>query len=85
MSKTETIIEKWIDLKFDAKTVASLTKKGNFHNISISLINGRQYDTKLGSAMSAQLDQGSAEEFIKVLQEILDKFKELVPPKKEEE
>ncbi|MFX1255679.1 MAG: hypothetical protein ACFFCZ_29010 [Promethearchaeota archaeon] len=84
MSESEKIIEKWIDLKFEAKVVASLTKKGQYHNISLSIIGGRQYDTKLGTAMSAQFDQGSLDEFIKTLQEILEKFKELVPQKQED-
>ncbi|MFX1536483.1 MAG: hypothetical protein ACFFDI_19890 [Promethearchaeota archaeon] len=84
MSESEKIIEKWIDLKFEAKAVVSLTKKDQFHNIALSIIGGKPYDTKLGAAMSAQFDQGSLDEFIKALQEILEKFKELVPQKQED-
>ena len=71
-------------MKFEAKAVASLTKKDQFHNISLSIIGGKQYDTKLGAAMSAQFDQGSLDEFINALEEILQKFKELVPQKQED-
>ncbi|MFW9995184.1 MAG: hypothetical protein ACFFD4_24315 [Candidatus Odinarchaeota archaeon] len=78
---SETLHEKWINGKFDSKVVVSVTKKEQYKNIRISLINGREYTTKLGSAMSIQVDPRDIDELIASLQEA----KKLVPmPEKKE-
>ncbi|MHA2296485.1 MAG: hypothetical protein ACXAEU_00750 [Candidatus Hodarchaeales archaeon] len=78
---SETIHEKWLNGKFDAKIVVSVTKKDQFKNLRLSVINGREYSTKLGNAMSVQVDPRDIDDFIKSLQEA----KKLIPlPEKRE-
>ena len=69
------IIEKWVSGKFDSKINISLTKKGDFLNPSISIINGKSYKTKLGEAMKMQLGYNEVETIIAVLKEIQDEIK----------
>ena len=68
--KTDTLYDKWINAKFDGKMVVSVTQKGQYKNISLSVINGRSYSTKLGSAMSVQIGPKDLEELITTLTDI---------------
>ena len=84
MSQSTRIIEKWINGKFDAKVVLSLVQRDQFYNPQISLIKGREYETKLGKASQIQLGLGDLKEMVNTLNEIIKKMEELLPPKKEE-
>jgi hypothetical protein len=76
MSQTDNkIVEKWLNGKFDAKLTISLVQRGNFLNPNISLINGREYKTKLGPAMSVQLGYNEIQDMIETLQLIQEKIK----------
>jgi hypothetical protein len=72
--KSDSLFKKWINGRFDSKIVVSVTQKGQYKNIDFSLINGRQYNTKLGNAMSAQLGSKDLSELIRALQEIQNRF-----------
>ena len=69
----EKLFEKWISAKFDAKIVISATKKEPYVNVSLSAINGKEYKTKLGNAMSLQLGANDINEMIAALTEIKEK------------
>ena len=84
MSQSTRIIEKWINAKFDGKVVLSLVQRDQFYNPQISLIKGREYETKLGKASQVQLGIGDLKEMVNTLNEIIKKMEELIPPKKEE-
>ncbi|MHA1990843.1 MAG: hypothetical protein ACW981_03705 [Candidatus Hodarchaeales archaeon] len=76
MSQTDNkIVEKWLNGKFDAKVTISLVQRGNFLNPGISLIKGREYNTKLGPAMSVQLGYNEIQDMIETLQLIQEKMK----------
>ncbi len=79
MSEREKVIEEWINAKFDAKIVLDLTRKGEYLNIGFSVINGKQYSTKLGPVMSVQLGIGDARALSKALENILSEFDKLKP------
>ncbi|MHA1970147.1 MAG: hypothetical protein ACW964_20435 [Candidatus Hodarchaeales archaeon] len=56
MSKRpESLFDKWINGRFDSKIVVSVTQKDQYKNLGFSVINGREYSTKLGNAISVQL------------------------------
>ena len=79
MSKhSDSLFDKWINAKFDSKMVVSVTQKDQYKNLRFSLINGRSYSTKLGSAMSIQLGPNDLQELIEVLQDVQNQF---FPPK----
>ena len=61
------LFEKWISAKFDAKLVISATKKDPYVNVSLSAINGKEYKTKLGNAMSMQLGANDIDEIIIII------------------
>ncbi len=66
----ESLFDKWINAKFDSKMVVSVTKKDQYKNLRLSLINGRSYTTKLGDAMSIQLGPNDLQDLIETLIEI---------------
>jgi hypothetical protein len=83
MSKgSDSLYDKWINAKFDSKMVVSVTQKDQYKNLRFSLINGRSYNTKLGSAMSIQLGANDLQELIDVLQDVQNQF---FPHKKAED
>ncbi len=53
--KPENLFDKWINGRFDSKIVVSVTQKDQFKNLGFSVINGREYGTKLSNAISIQL------------------------------
>ncbi|MHA1680035.1 MAG: hypothetical protein ACTSUE_03440 [Promethearchaeota archaeon] len=69
-SNEQPLFEKWISAKFEAKVVLSASKKGQYTNVRLSVINGREYSTKLGRAMSLQLGNNDIDEMIQALVEI---------------
>lgn len=74
MSQDEnTLLEKWVSAKFDAKLVISATRKDPYVNVRLSAINGKEYKTKLGNAMSMQLGANDIDEIITALTEIKEK------------
>ncbi|MFX0212275.1 MAG: hypothetical protein ACFFDT_40255 [Candidatus Hodarchaeota archaeon] len=83
MAERDKIIEEWVNAKFDAKIVTDLSRKGEYLNISLSLINGKEYPTKLGSAMSVQLGIGDARTLYRALENILSEFDKLKPIKEQ--
>ncbi len=68
--KSDTLFDKWINVKFDGKIVVSVTQKGQYKNINLSVINGRSFSTKLGAAMSVQIGAKDLEEIITTLTDI---------------
>ena len=75
MSKqSDSLFDKWINARFDGKMVVSVTQKDQYKNLGFSLINGRSYSTKLGSAMSIQLGPNDLQELIDVLQDVQNQF-----------
>ncbi len=72
--RPENLFDKWINGKFDSKLVISVTQKDHFKNLGFSVINGREYGTKLGKAMSVQFGQNDLQELIDTLQEVQAKF-----------
>ena len=71
---SETLFNKWINAKFDGKLVVSVNKKDHYTNFRVSVINGRSYSTKLGGAMSIQLESKDLQELIETLQDILQQY-----------
>ena len=72
--RPESLFDKWINGKFDSKLVVSVTQKDQFKNLGFSVINGREYSTKLGNAMSVQLGPKDLKELIETLQEVQSQF-----------
>ncbi len=78
--KPKNLFDKWVNLRFDARMVVSVTQKKEFKNIGLSVINGRSYTTKLGNAMSAQLGPKELQDLIVTLQEVQSQFFPEKPP-----
>ena len=72
--RPETLYDNWINAKFDGKMVVSVTKKDQYTNLGISVINGREYSTKLGKAMSIQLGPQDLDNMIEALNEVKTKY-----------
>lgn len=83
--ETKRIIEKWVNAKFDGKLVVSLVQRGQFYNPQISIIKGKEYETKLGKASQVQLGIGDLKNLAETLNEIITKMEELVPKKEPKE
>jgi hypothetical protein len=79
---TDKLYDKWVNAKFEGKIVVSVTQKGDFKNLGISLINGRSYNTKLGDAMSVQLGAWELRDLLEALQIVQDQY--LPPPEPKE-
>ena len=76
MSESLKLIEKWVNGKFEAKINVSLLQRGNFLNPTLSLINGKSYNTKLGPSMAVQFGYNEIQDLIETLQSIQGKMKE---------
>lgn len=74
------LVEKWVNGKFDARINISLVQRGNYLNPGISIINGKDYNTKLGPAMSVQLGYKEIQDMIETLQQIQEKMKSAFTP-----
>lgn len=83
MSENKRIIEQWINAKFDGKVVASLVQRGQYYNPQLSIIKGKEYETKLGKASQVQLGLNDVRNLITTLTQIADKMEELLPKKEE--
>ncbi|MHA2365110.1 MAG: hypothetical protein ACXAC7_14220 [Candidatus Hodarchaeales archaeon] len=83
MVESNRIIEKWINGKFDSKIVISLVQREQFLNPQFSLINGREYDTKLGRAMQAQIGLNDLREIVKTIENVISEMEKRLPPPKE--
>jgi len=83
MSENKRIIENWINAKFDGKVVASLVQRGPYYNPQLSIIKGKEYETKLGKASQVQLGLNDVRNLITTLTQIADKMEELLPKKEE--
>lgn len=83
MSENKRIIEQWINAKFDGKVVASLVQRGPYYNPQLSIIKGKEYETKLGKASQVQLGLNDVRNLITTLTQIADKMEELLPKKEE--
>ena len=81
MSENKRIIEQWVNAKFDGKIVASLVQRGQFYNPQISIIKGKEYETKLGKATQVQLGLGDVKRLVETLNEIIVKMEEVLPKK----
>lgn len=84
-SNTETIHEKWINGKFESKIVLSLVKREQYLNPQISLIKGREYETKLGHAMQVQLGINDLREMASTIETIISEMESRMPPKEDTE
>ena len=78
--RPKNLFDKWVNFRFDARMVVSVTQKNEFKNIGLSVINGRSYNTKLGNAMSAQLGPNELQDLITTLQEVQSQFFPEKPP-----
>ncbi len=83
--ESKRIIEQWVNAKFDGKVVVSLVQRGPYYNPQLSIIKGKEYDTKLGKASQVQLGLGDLRNLVKTLNEIIVKMEELVPKKESKE
>ena len=79
--ETKRIVEQWINAKFDGKVVASLVQRGPYYNPQLSIIKGKEYETKLGKASQVQLGINDLRNLVNALNEIITKMDELVPKK----
>lgn len=85
MSENKRIIEQWVNAKFDGKIVASLVQRGQYYNPQISIIKGKEYETKLGKATQVQLGLGDVKRLVETLNEIIVKMEEVLPKKEPQE
>jgi hypothetical protein len=69
-TKEQNLFDRWVSVKFDGKVVISASKKDQFVNFKISIINGKEYATKLGKAMSVQIDANDIDAIFAALQEL---------------
>ena len=79
--ETKRIVEQWINAKFDGKVVASLVQRGPYYNPQLSIIKGKEYETKLGKASQVQLGINDLRNLVNALNDIITKMDELVPKK----
>ena len=79
--ETKRIVEQWINAKFDGKVVASLVQRGPYYNPQLSIIKGKEYETKLGKASQVQLGINDLRNLVNALNDIITKMEELVPKK----
>jgi len=84
MSENVEIIKKFVNGKFDAKILVSLTQKGNFLNPSITLMGGKEYKTKFGKSMNVQLKLDELKKMNKSISEIIEKMEKELPKKEED-
>lgn len=85
MSENKPIIQQWINAKFDGKIVASLVQRGPYYNPQLSIIKGKEYETKLGKATQVQLGLNDVRSLVNTLQDIIKKMEEVMPKKEENE
>ena len=83
--ETKRIIEHWINAKFDGKVVASLVQRGPYYNPQLSIIKGKEYETKLGKASQVQLGLGDLKGLVNAINEIIAKMEEVLPKKEEKD
>ncbi len=81
--ETKRIIEQWINAKFDGKVVASLVQRGPYYNPQLSIIKGKEYETKLGKASQVQLGLGDLKNLVATLNQIIAKMEEVLPKKED--
>ena len=82
---SNTITEKWINGKFESKVVLSLVQREQYLNPQISLIKGREYETKLGKAMQVQLGLNDLRELASTLDTIISEMESRLPEREESE
>jgi len=80
---SNTITEKWINGKFESKVVLSLVQREQYLNPQISLIKGREYETKLGKAMQVQLGLNDLREMASTLETIISEMESRLPEREE--
>ena len=61
---SQRLIEQWINAKFDGKIVLSLVQRGPYLNPQFSIINGKEYQTKLGKATQVQIGLGDLRQLV---------------------
>lgn len=66
-----------INGKFDSKLVISVTQKDQHKNLGFSVINGREYGTKLGNVMFVQLGSRDLQGLIETLKDVQSQFFEM--------
>ena len=79
--ETKRIIEQWVNAKFDGKVVVSLVQRGPYYNPQLSIIKGKEYETKLGKAAQVQLGLNDLKNLANTINEIITKMEELMPKK----
>lgn len=58
----------WVESKFNAKCVLSLDEKGQYLNLGVTLMGGKEFTTKDGvKGMSVQIDPNEIEKIVKWL------------------
>ena len=79
--ETKRIIEQWVNAKIDGKVVVSLVQRGPYYNPQLSIIKGKEYETKLGKAAQVQLGLNDLKNLANTINEIITKMEELMPKK----
>ena len=69
---SESVKEQWLNAKFDARMIISLKRNGQYLNPSVSIIGGKQYNTKMGNAMQVQLGIKDLNALKKTIDEIIE-------------
>jgi hypothetical protein len=82
--QSQRIIEQWINAKFDGKVVLSLVQRGPYLNPQLSIIHGKEYETKLGKATQVQIGLGDLRQLVATANQIIDKMEKELPKKDEE-
>ena len=83
MSENKRIIEQWINAKFDGKIVLSLVQRGPYLNPQFSIINGKEYQTKLGKATQVQIGLGDLRQLVETANQIITKMENELPKKED--
>ena len=74
VKESKRIIEQWVNAKFDGKVVVSLVQRGPYYNPQLSIIKGKEYETKLGKASQVQLGLNDLRNLVTTLKEIIAKM-----------
>ncbi|MFV2015581.1 MAG: hypothetical protein ACC656_09155 [Candidatus Heimdallarchaeota archaeon] len=80
---SERLIEQWVNAKFDGKVVLSLVQRGPYLNPQLSIINGKEYQTKLGKATQVQIGLGDLRQIVQTANQIIEKMEKELPKKEE--
>jgi len=67
MSNYETLSSVFVNASFEAKMIVNVSKNNGYVNIGVSILNGKEFETKLGHGHKAQLTTAGAQKLIDAL------------------